>query len=114
MNPEAVAQPRRVRTGRLKTRQLDGREAILLARIGGQDDAQLVAGFLGPRLYIRIIIALRAQQLLEQVGVGAGAAPDLRRIGGVLALGLERGLLAEMLSRSSAPPIGARPSTCTV
>ena len=56
---------------------------------------------------VRIIIALAAQQFREQIRVGARAAVDLRGIGRLLAVGLERGLLRNALSSSSALPIGA-------
>ena len=82
-------------TGRLEPRQLDRGEAILLPGIGGKDDPQGVAGLFGLRLDGGIIIALRAQQFGEQVGVGARAAADLGGVGGMLALRLERRLLAE-------------------
>ena len=81
--------------GRLEPGKLDRGEAILLARIGGENDAQHAIGALGARLDHRVIITLAAQELREQVGVGAGAAPDLRRVGGILAVRLQRRLLAE-------------------
>ena len=43
----------------------------------------------------RVIIAVGAQQLGEQIGVGAGAAIDLRGIGGVVMIFLERRKRAE-------------------
>src|SRR2546423_1473957 len=84
---------------RLQIWQLYRREAILLTRVGGQYDLQSAARTLGARLDQRIIIALAAQQLREKVGVGARPAADLRGIGRILAVGLERGLLAERLEQ---------------
>src|SRR4029079_2109410 len=74
-------------------------EAVLRAGLGGEDDVELAARAFGARLDHRVIIALAAQQLGEQVGVRERATLDLRRIGRILAVGLERRLLAERLEQ---------------
>ena len=100
LHRERVAQP-----SRRPRRQLRGPGSSTDAKrycvpgIGGEDHAQLRALRLGARLDHRIIIALASKQLGEQVGVSARAAADLRGIGRVLAIGLERGLLPERLQQ---------------
>src|SRR5205814_6238394 len=74
LDREGVAQLCRVRSCRGESRQVDGGEAILWAWVCREDDAQRLAGLLGPRLDRGVIIALAAQQLRQEIGVGAGAA----------------------------------------
>src|SRR5437879_9965971 len=62
----------------------------------GEHDAERIVHFLRPRLDGRIIIALGAQQLGQEVGVCARAAADLRGIGRILAFGFKRRLPAEI------------------
>ena len=95
LDGEGVAELRRIRPGGVEPRQLDRSEAVLDSGIDRQDDPQRIAAPLGPRVDRCVIIALAAQQFGEKVGVGARAAADLRRIGGILALGFERRLLAK-------------------
>ncbi len=92
---EAVAQLRGLGPGRLEAGQRHRCEAILRTRLGLEDHVQHFARLLRPGLDDGVIIALAAQQFGEEVGIRARAAVDLRRVGRVLAIGLERRLLAE-------------------
>ena len=117
LDRKRIAQLRRFGAGGVEARKLDRGEAILLARHRLEHHAQRVAGGFGARLDVGVIIALAAQQFLEQVGVGARASRDLRRVRRALAVGLERRLGAERLQLSprrrrqrSIPR--SRPCTC--
>ena len=101
IDPKGVAELRRVGTRPLQPGELDRCEPILLARRRFEHDLQHVAGRLGARLNVGVIITLAAQQFLEQIGVSAGTASNLRGIGRLLAVGFERGLLAERLEEIS-------------
>ena len=90
-------------SGCLETRKLDRRKTILLAGVGGQDDAKLAPGILGPRFDIGVVITLASKELAQEIGVGACTAPDLRGVGGIFALGLQRGLLAKRLKQILGP-----------
>ena len=96
LHGEGIAQFGCLHSGSIEPRQVDRGKAVLRPGVSGQDYAERLAGFLRPRLHLRIIIALAAQQLREEVGVGSGATADLRGIGRVLALGFEGRLLAEV------------------
>ena len=85
---ERGAQLRRVLASPLESGQLDRCEAVLRSRIGGEHDLQPAGDALRARLDHRVIITLAAQQLGEQICVGARAAADLRRIGRGLAIRL--------------------------
>ena len=95
---ERLAQRRRVGSGgRVEARQADLGEAVERAGLDVERDREGAAGggvdAGGDR---GVVIAAGAHQLGEQVGVGAGAAIDLRRIGRIAAIFLERGQSAEL------------------
>src|SRR5205085_7164405 len=95
LDGEDIAQPRRFRTSLFETGKFNRGELILLAWVGGENDAQLIASILGARFNRSVVIALGSEQFLQQFGVRRGPAPDLRGVGGTLALLLQRGSLAK-------------------
>jgi hypothetical protein len=99
LHVEGVAQPRRLRAGRLKSGETDRCETILRAGIGGQDYTEGITRFVRPGLDDGIVIALAAEQFCKKVGIGACPAADLCCVGGILVIGLERRLLAELLEQ---------------
>ena len=97
LDRERLAQSRSLVPSRLvEPRQLDAFEAVERPGDRRQLDEQFLAGGIDARLDRRVIIALAAQQLGQQLGVGAGAAVDLRGVGG-----LARGRLPAPTARRS-------------
>ena len=96
---EAVTQRLIILARRLESRELDRSEAVLGSRIDLEQHFELGARAFDPRLDGGVIIAVAAQDLPEQLGVGARAAADLGGVGGLLAALFQRRLLAEGLEQ---------------
>jgi len=68
--------------GRLKPGKLDGAEGVLGAWLDSEHDRERILCRFYARLDDDIVITARTEELGQQVDVGAGAAVDLRRVGG--------------------------------
>src|SRR3546814_20960457 len=68
------------------------------ARIGGERDEQLAVAAADSRRHLRIVIALPAQQRGEQFGILARAPVELRGVGGIAVMRLQRREFVETLA----------------
>ena len=101
-NGEGLAQRRGVGAGRfVEAGQADFGKTIDRARFDVEGHREgAVGGGVDLGGHQRVVIAVGTQQLGEQLGVGAGAAIDLRGVGGIVAIFLEGGKLAELGEQS--------------
>src|SRR3546814_9271122 len=69
------------------------------ARSGGERDEQLAVAAADSRRHLRIVIALPAQQRGEQFGILARAPVELRGVGGIAVMRLQRREFVETLAQ---------------
>ncbi len=94
---ESLAQSRGFRACRVQPRELDRLEGVLTPRLDCENDLKCLLRGLDARVDGRIVIAARAEQLRQQVGIGPRPAIDLGGVGRLPPALAQRGLGVEGL-----------------